>query len=87
MSIAKLRANVAQHEYATGLVRADLEKAVGEYDSLCKLIYNFTDANDCHYDHHGFCQAHNWFHTDPTCPHARAKAILALVESEVEQHG
>jgi len=40
------------------------------------LIADFSDANDCHYDHHGFCQAHNWFRVTPRCPHARAKEVL-----------
>lgn len=87
MSIAKLRANAARHEYGTGLVRADIEKAVGEYDSLRALIEDFTFADSCEYDHHGFCQAHNWFKTDPRCPQARAKEALGYADAPAEEKG
>jgi hypothetical protein len=40
------------------------------------LLADFVDTDDCWFDHHGYCQAHGWFRTDPTCPHARAKDLL-----------
>lgn len=44
---------------------------------LLNLIEDFVDPDPCWYDHHGYCQAHGWVATDPACPHARAKALLA----------
>jgi hypothetical protein len=40
------------------------------------LLADLTDPGECWYDHHGYCQEHGWFDTDPRCPHARAKALL-----------
>ncbi len=48
-------------------------------EQLLGLIEDFVDRDDCRFDHHGYCQAHAWFETDPACPHARAKSILAAV--------
>ncbi|WP_162602947.1 hypothetical protein [Streptomyces sp. CS090A] len=45
------------------------------------LVADFIDPDPCHFDHHGYCQAHGWFATDPGCPHGRAKA-LGLEETE-----
>ena len=50
---------------------------VGIVDELLGLIADFVDREICWYDHHGYCQAHGWFETDPACPHARAKKLLA----------
>jgi hypothetical protein len=44
---------------------------------LRELINDLTDPDPCQYDHHGYCQAHCWFETDPRCPHARAQDWLA----------
>lgn len=44
---------------------------------LRELIDDLTDPDPCQFDHHGYCQTHGWFDTEPACPHARAKAILA----------
>ena len=32
---------------------------------------------ECRYDHHGYCQEHGYMATDPPCPYARARALLA----------
>ncbi|MFB8122057.1 hypothetical protein ACFVG1_12790 [Streptomyces bacillaris] len=45
------------------------------------LVADFIDPDPCHFDHHGYCQTHGWFATDPGCPHGRAKA-LGLEETE-----
>lgn len=45
------------------------------------LVCDFVDPDPCFFDHHGYCQAHGWFDTDPGCPHGRAKA-LGLEEAE-----
>ncbi|MFI2663382.1 hypothetical protein [Micromonospora carbonacea] len=41
------------------------------------LIADLVDPDPCSFDHHGYCQAHAWFETDPPCPHERAKKLLA----------
>jgi hypothetical protein len=46
---------------------------------LLELLADFVDPDPCSYDHHGYCQAHWWFETDPACPHARAKALIGEV--------
>lgn len=43
---------------------------------LLELVRDFLDPDSCHYDHHGYCQAHGWFATEPACPHARARKLL-----------
>ncbi len=45
--------------------------------ALLRLIGDLTDPDDCWFDHHGYCQAHGWTDTDPRCPHARAREVLA----------
>jgi hypothetical protein len=42
------------------------------------IIRDLTDEDDCHYDHHGYCQTHYWFYDDNTCPHKRAKALIKM---------
>lgn len=39
-----------------------------------QLLQELVDPDDCWYDHHGYCQAHN-LHEAP-CPHEQAKQIL-----------
>ena len=41
------------------------------------LIEGFTRNEPCRPDHHGYCHEHLWFETEPACPHARAKQLLA----------
>ena len=43
---------------------------------LLALLRDFLDPDPCHFDHHGYCQAHGWFATEPACPHARARKVL-----------
>lgn len=43
---------------------------------LLRLIDDLRDVTECWHDHHGYCQAHGWMATVPTCPHARAAALL-----------
>lgn len=57
---------------------ADLRGRVAVLEAL---VGDFIDPDPCHFDHHGYCQAHGWFATDPGCPHGRAKA-LGLEETE-----
>lgn len=46
-----------------------------ENQQLRALVADLADPDPCHYDHHGYCQAHMWFDTHPVCPHARARPI------------
>lgn len=48
---------------------------VREIDQLRGLLEDLVELNDCRLDHHGYCQAHDWF-GDERCPHARAKELL-----------
>ena len=64
-----LRARIAELE-------AQLAEARG-------ILAQMADPDDCHYDHHGFCQAHGWLYNEQ-CPHSRAKHFLATTESEGE---
>lgn len=41
------------------------------------LVRDLTDPDACHFDHHGYCQAHGWMATRPRCPHVRAREFLA----------
>lgn len=45
---------------------------------LRRLISDLTDADPCHFDHHGGCQAHGYLSLEPgeLCPHAEAKQLL-----------
>ena len=44
------------------------------------ILEDLVDTDECNYDHHGNCQAHGWTGVDPSCPHKRAKTLLAEVE-------
>lgn len=46
---------------------------------LRDLLSDLTDfgVDPCRYDHHGHCQEHGWMATEPPCPYARAKKLLA----------
>ena len=47
---------------------------------LLELVSDFIfDDDPCFHDHHGYCQAHGWFCTDP-CPHKRARAAIAAAK-------
>ena len=46
-----------------------------ENQKLRALVDDLADDGTCWYDHHGYCQEHGWFATDPRCPHARARDI------------
>lgn len=45
-----------------------------EVERLRALVADLVDEDECHYDHHGYCQAHS-LHERP-CPHERARTIL-----------
>ncbi|GAA0501006.1 hypothetical protein [Streptomyces olivaceiscleroticus] len=80
---SKLRSGLAEALHAAGgpftntdpETLADAVRAYLEDVGLFALVRDFVDPDPCEYDHHGYCQAHFWFETDPACPHARAKAM------------
>lgn len=53
-----------------------LDQQPAEAALLLELVDELRDPDPCHYDHHGYCQAHWWFYTEPVCPHARAAALF-----------
>jgi hypothetical protein len=55
--------------------RARAARAEAALTQAREIITDLTDPDPCWYDHHGYCQAHGWFATEPACPHARAKAL------------
>lgn len=55
------------------LLNRELERVRTE---LSGLVRDFIDPDPCSFDHHGYCQTHGWFDTDPACPHGRAKRLL-----------
>ncbi|KOT94529.1 hypothetical protein ADK70_12730 [Streptomyces rimosus subsp. pseudoverticillatus] len=74
---AKAVADKEQQELTGQLEQArriavELENEVAR---LRDLVADFTDSDPCHYDHHGYCQAHFWFQAEPACPHRRAREL------------
>lgn len=60
-------------------------EAEAQAATLLGVLEDLADMEGkCSFDHHGFCQEHSWFRTEPKCPHARAQAALAP-ESEKEK--
>lgn len=51
-------------------------RAAEELKPLTDLVKELTDPDPCHFDHHGYCQAHGWMATEPACPHSRAQALF-----------
>lgn len=44
-----------------------------------ELLEALVDEDDCHFDHHGGCQAHGYLSLDPgqKCPQRELKDLLA----------
>lgn len=55
------------------IMRNDLAMASEIIGRLKQLVDDFTDETECRYDHHGFCQEHNWMDNKRDCPHKRVK--------------
>lgn len=86
-SAANHRMTVSDHLDVLAVI-ARIEALEAETAELRALIEDFVvDPGDCYFDHHGYCQAHNWFETDPACPHARAKALRAGSTTPLEPGG
>ena len=61
-----------------------IEQAAGELslssrlEEIEKILWVFIEGeDDCWYDHHGYCQAHGWLHTEPSCPVKRAREYFS----------
>jgi len=57
------------------------EQAERQRDQLAALVRDFRDPDPCRLDHHGYCQAHSWLCGGSRCPHARAREVLAELDS------
>lgn len=54
---------------------------------LRDLVGDLADPDPCHYDHHGYCQAHGWFATEPVCPMARAVELGLIPDDKEDGRG
>ncbi len=45
------------------------------------ILEDMIDSGECWYDHHGYCQEHAWMTINPSCPHKRAKQLLAEIKA------
>lgn len=52
------------------------DKRLQEAEGLVRDLAEAEFKRPCSFDHHGYCQEHGWFETDPPCPIPRAKALL-----------
>lgn len=80
--IARLRAENTELETR----RKDLFRRLGEHMDdlgdarsenlpLRALVLDLFQDSPCAFDHHGYCQEHGWFETEPACPHSRIRAL------------
>lgn len=56
------------------------EREAKESKPLVDLVKDLADPDPCYFDHHGYCQAHGWFATDPACPHGRAQKLFPEIK-------
>ncbi|WP_280466781.1 hypothetical protein [Nocardia cyriacigeorgica] len=58
-----------------------------ELSQLRRLVRDFTDPDECSFDHHGGCQAHGYLSLEPgeLCPHAEAKQMIAEWETNTDE--
>lgn len=72
------------HDPETGLpygALVDLELLIKLYET----IEDLTDADNCQYDHHNLCQAHNL--QERPCPHEVAKELLSTEMAHSHREG
>lgn len=69
---------------AAAAAAIEREQPADAQDRTIRLLQDFIDPDECWYDHHGYCQAHGWFDTEPACPHARARKLLAEIGIGIE---
>jgi hypothetical protein len=65
-----------------GTPRSRAEQAEQQRDQLAALVRDFLDPDPCQLDHHSYCQAHSWMCSGSSCPHARAREVLAALDEE-----
>src|ERR1700738_936703 len=62
-------------------------QSLADYQAKLKtiqaLLRELTDPDPCSLDHHGYCEAHGYFETEPKCPHARAKDLIQNDQREL----
>jgi hypothetical protein len=73
VAAARARAGVSRGLHAAAEWHAT--RLAAENQRLRVLVDDLADPDPCWHDHHGYCQAHGWFATDPVCPHKRAREI------------
>ncbi len=59
------------------VVGGEMDALRAEVEVLRSLVVELTDAGECWYDHHGYCQAHSL--QEKPCPHSRAKELLRAI--------
>ena len=47
-----------------------------------EVIHNLIDDEPCRYDHHGYCQEHNWL-SDGVCPHKQGKKLISQIDNVI----
>lgn len=59
-------------------LRRVLPKLADYIENMESLLHDLADHEDgdCRFDHHGYCQEHGWFATDPKCPIQRYKELM-----------
>ena len=64
------------HEHSMHVEERLSAAGFGPVAEATKLIRDLTDSEDCHFDHHGGCQAHGYLGLKPgeMCPQMEAKA-------------
>lgn len=74
-------------DQATDYVRPWMHSMAHELIQLRQLLRDFTDPDECWFDHHGGCQAHGYLSLEPgeLCPHAEAKQLIAEWETETDE--
>ena len=59
---------------------AELQRVTAERDELrAQLRATGFDPEPCRFDHHGYCQEHNWFRREP-CPTGILQQLHAIRE-------
>lgn len=56
------------------LLAAQAKERWDEINALREILRKLVDRDQCHYDHHGYCQTHSL--DSKPCPHELAKAFL-----------
>lgn len=74
-AVYEMQARLDRQERAHADLRRTHDQACAERDTYRDLAKDLYDDGECWFDHHGYCQEHGWFETEPACPHGRARAL------------